>query len=93
MFLTSSLDGGKWSASRPGRFTPGERPCGTHRIGGWVGLRAGLDAVVKRKKFCLGRSVRWSVTIPTELPRHKSSEIQSCKWSYWCMLCRGLYAF
>jgi hypothetical protein len=32
-FLTSVLFGGKWSASRPGRFTPG-----TH----WVTPRAGL---------------------------------------------------
>jgi len=24
-FLTSTLDGGEWSASRPGRFTPRER--------------------------------------------------------------------
>jgi hypothetical protein len=29
------LDGGEWSASRPGRFTPRERAHGTHRIGGW----------------------------------------------------------
>jgi len=28
---------------------PATLPPGTHRIGGWVGLRAGLDAVVKRK--------------------------------------------
>jgi hypothetical protein len=27
-FLTSAVDGGEWSASRPGRFTPG-----THCIG------------------------------------------------------------
>jgi hypothetical protein len=27
--LTSALDGGKWSASRPGRFTHGERAPGT----------------------------------------------------------------
>jgi hypothetical protein len=47
--LTSVLDGGEWSASRPGRFTPTERTPGTHRIGGWVGPRAVLDAVVKRK--------------------------------------------
>jgi hypothetical protein len=32
-----ALDGGKWSASRPGRFTPGERDLDTHCIGGWVG--------------------------------------------------------
>jgi hypothetical protein len=39
-FLTSTLDGGDWSASRPGRLATG-----THWIGGWVGRRAGLDAV------------------------------------------------
>jgi hypothetical protein len=31
--LTSALDGGEWSASRPGRFTPRERAPGTHWIG------------------------------------------------------------
>jgi hypothetical protein len=47
--LTSALDRGEWLASRPDRFTPRERaPC-THWIGGWVGPRAVLDAVVKRK--------------------------------------------
>jgi hypothetical protein len=36
-FLTSALDGGEWSASRPGRtFTPGERNPRTHWTGGWV---------------------------------------------------------
>jgi hypothetical protein len=25
-FLTSEIDGGEWSASRPGRFTPGKKP-------------------------------------------------------------------
>jgi len=47
--LTSVLDGGEWSASRPGHFIPRKRARGTHWIGVWVGLRAGLDAVVKRK--------------------------------------------
>jgi hypothetical protein len=47
--LTSTLDGGGWSASRLARFAPRERaPC-THWIGGWVGPRAGLDAVSKGK--------------------------------------------
>jgi hypothetical protein len=46
---TSALDGGEWSASRPGRFTPRERAPVTHWIGVWVGPRAVLDAVVKRK--------------------------------------------
>jgi hypothetical protein len=47
--LTSAIAGGEWSASRPGRFTPTERTPGTHWIGGWVGPRAVLDTVVKRK--------------------------------------------
>jgi hypothetical protein len=45
VFLTSALVGDEWSASRPGRFTPGERAPGTHWIGGWVDPRAGLDDV------------------------------------------------
>jgi hypothetical protein len=48
-FLTSTLDGGEWSASHPGRLTPRERAPGTQWIGGWVGPRAVLDTVVKRK--------------------------------------------
>jgi hypothetical protein len=47
--LTSALDGGVWSASRPGRFTPREIAPDTHWIGSWVGPRAVLVVVVKRK--------------------------------------------
>jgi hypothetical protein len=47
--LTSALDEGEWTASRPGHFTPKERAPITHWIGDWVGPRAVLDAVVKRK--------------------------------------------
>jgi hypothetical protein len=47
--LTLALDGGEWSASRSGRFTPRERAPVTHWIRGWVGPRAVLDAMVKRK--------------------------------------------
>jgi hypothetical protein len=43
----SALVGGEWSASRPCRFTPGERAPGTHFIGGWVDPRAGLDDMEK----------------------------------------------
>jgi len=40
---TSALEGGEWSAARPGRnLPPGERP-GTHCTGGWMGPRAGLE--------------------------------------------------
>jgi len=33
----------------PGRFTLEERDPGTHWIEGWVGPRAGMDTVAKRK--------------------------------------------
>jgi hypothetical protein len=48
-FLASALDGGEWSASRPGRFNFKEVVPGTHWIRGWVGPRGGLDALEKRK--------------------------------------------
>jgi hypothetical protein len=53
IFLTSALVGGEWSASRSGRFTPGERSSGTNCIGGWVDPRAGLDDMEKRKYLSL----------------------------------------
>jgi hypothetical protein len=51
--LTSALVGGEWSASRPGRFNPGETAPGTHWIGGWVGPRTGLDDVERRQILSL----------------------------------------
>jgi hypothetical protein len=51
--LILALAGGEWSASRPGRFTPGERAPGIHWIGGWVGHRAVLDDLEKRKFLTL----------------------------------------
>jgi hypothetical protein len=53
-FSTSALDGGEWSASRPGpRFSSGQRTTGTHCTGGWVGPRAGLDTQVRGKIISL----------------------------------------
>jgi hypothetical protein len=49
VFLTLALDGGEWSASRPCRFSAGERAPGTHWIGGWVDPKAGLDNMEKQK--------------------------------------------
>jgi hypothetical protein len=50
-FLTEALDWGEWSASRPGRFTSGERVLGTHLIGGWVDPRTGLVDGWRREKI------------------------------------------
>jgi hypothetical protein len=54
-YLTSEPDRGEWSASRPGRFSLRKITPGTHRIGGWMGLRADLDMVLKRKFSSLRR--------------------------------------
>jgi hypothetical protein len=51
--LTSSLNGGEWSASRSGHFILGERAPGTHRIGDWLVPSEGLDAVTKRRLSAL----------------------------------------
>jgi hypothetical protein len=40
---------GKWSASRPDRFTFREMSPDTHWIVGWLGPRTGLDDVENRK--------------------------------------------
>jgi hypothetical protein len=53
IFLTSTLGGGEWSASRPCHFNPGERAPSTQWIGGWLAPRAGLDDVEKRKFLTL----------------------------------------
>jgi hypothetical protein len=53
ILLTSALVGGEWSTSRPGRFTPREKGPGTHWIGSWVDLRAGLDDLEKIKLLTL----------------------------------------
>ena len=44
--VTSARGGGVWSATRLGCFTRRERP-DTRCVGGWVGLRAGLDGCRK----------------------------------------------
>jgi hypothetical protein len=63
--VASTLVGGEWSASRPARFTPGERAPGTHWIGCWVDPRAGLHDVEKRKFLTLlGLELRPSVVQP-----------------------------
>jgi len=46
---TTSTDGDERSASRHSRFTPEVRAPGTHWVGSWVGPRACLDEVMKRR--------------------------------------------
>jgi hypothetical protein len=76
-FLTSALDGGEWSDPLPNLFIPGKALPVPPWIGGWVGPRAGLNTVAKRKKslLCpyweskLGRPAHNLITILTEQPQ------------------------
>jgi hypothetical protein len=67
--FASALEGGEWSASRPGRFTPRERAPGTHWIGGRVGpmLRSLLCLFCAQEIFCgilsdRSHAPHWSAT-------------------------------
>jgi hypothetical protein len=66
-FLTSVLEGGEWSASRPGSFSSGERAPSTHWTGGWMDL-SHLDAVA-RPESNPGCPARNLVIVLTELSR------------------------
>jgi hypothetical protein len=55
VFFASKLVG-EWSASRPGRFTAGERSPGNRGIGGRVCPRTGVDDVNRRKMLPLENS-------------------------------------
>jgi hypothetical protein len=51
-FLTSAVDGGEWSVSRPGHALPlGKDPW----YGSWVGLRAALDTSLEDISFSSAR--------------------------------------
>jgi hypothetical protein len=70
-YLTSATIWG-WVVSvtpRP-RFTPGERTPGTHWRGGWVGLRACLDAGARRKILCPCRGSNLDHPIVQPVVRH-----------------------
>jgi hypothetical protein len=51
-FVTSALDGGEWSASRPYRFTAPP----THWLTGWVSLRDCLNAVGEHRNISSHRN-------------------------------------
>jgi hypothetical protein len=74
--LTLALDGGEWPASRPGRFTSEERAPSTHWIGGWLGPRAGLNTVSKRKILS---------NLPESNPEHPIVQSVVCHYTDWAI--------
>jgi hypothetical protein len=75
-FLTPALHGDEWSASFLSRFTLAEISPVTRCIGHWVGPRAGLDSVKKRKTLPCRESNtgRLAIATPAELSRHFSRQ-------------------
>jgi hypothetical protein len=69
--LTSALDGGERSASRPGRTLDSAKgpPC-THWTGGWLGLRTGLDTEARGKILCLCRGSNLDRLVIQSVLRH-----------------------
>jgi hypothetical protein len=47
-----------WSASRPGRFTPGEGTKSTCWIGGWMGAIIGVDGMDRTVFYLPGLELR-----------------------------------
>jgi hypothetical protein len=54
----------------PATLYPGERTPGTHWIGGWVGLRDGLNAGARRKILCPCRESNLDHPIVQPVVRH-----------------------
>jgi hypothetical protein len=54
VFLTSTLVGVEWSASRPSRFTFRERSPGTQWVGSSISPRNGLDSIRKESQLAGG---------------------------------------
>jgi len=63
IFLTSAWSGGDLSSSFPSHSSPWERANCTHWTGGWVGSRAGMDVLEKRKSLASAR--KWMPDYPT----------------------------
>jgi hypothetical protein len=84
ILLTSELERGEWTVSRPRAITPEKGPTSTHYVEGRVGLRSGLDAVMMaeisfshlesnpRFQDYLARNI---VTIPTESIRSPLQDV------------------
>jgi len=77
--LTSAADGGEWSASRPGRFNPGERTPDYNWIGGWE-ITSGYKIFVGKldeKRPPGKRRFKWEDNIKMDL---RDTECESVDW-------------
>jgi hypothetical protein len=69
-FSTSALDGGEWSASRPGRaLAPAKGPPVPRREAGWA-QEPVLDTEVRGKIICLCRGSNLDLPVVQPVARH-----------------------
>ena len=76
--MTSALEGGEWSAARPGRIlTPGKDPVSIAQEAGWAPVPVWTGGKSRPHRLSKpNRTARSSVAIPTELPSpHISNDI------------------
>jgi hypothetical protein len=65
------VNGGEWSASRPGRaLPPGKGPQDVHCTGGWVDPRAGLDTEARGKNPLPLTGIELSSLVVQSIVRH-----------------------
>jgi hypothetical protein len=69
-FLTSALNGGEWSASRPGHALPPGNDPSAHCTGSWVGPRVSLDTEVRGKILCPCRGSNLDRPVVQSVVRH-----------------------
>jgi hypothetical protein len=92
IFLTLALIGDEWSASRPNRLTPWEISPNTHLIEGWVGPRAGLDDVEKRKFLTLPElKLRPLGVVERVSSRHSDCDITALMFLFIAFELRGQF--
>lgn len=91
--MTSALNGGKWAPSCPDLFIPKERGPSTHLIGSWVGHRAGLDNMTKRKVLTLRGLELWPLShlAHAQLPYWKFTRDKFPVYKYSLRISRKYY--
>jgi hypothetical protein len=85
-FLTSVLDGGEWSASRPGRALPPEKgpPVPIGQEAGWASELV-LDTEVRGKILCLCRGSNPGRPVCSQTLWLSSTWNTNTKFSYWML--------
>jgi len=86
--MTAALEGGEWSAARPGRtLPPGKDPVPIVQEAGWNPGPVWMGGIYRPHRDSFPeRPARSSVAIPTEIPAYVSIELLFLKFSRKCLI-------